>query len=163
MSTRLRLASEADLAFISRLARDPAVEPFLAPGAGKEERLREVLVLGGNGPDGLYVVGAEEPVGALSLRVVSPRSRICELTRLMVDPGQRRAGVGLAAVRQACALVLVEHGFHRLQAEAYGDNEAGQGLFEKAGFRREGTRRLAYWRRGRWIDGALFGILADEL
>lgn len=165
MSLALRPATESDLAFISRLGRNPAVEQFLAPGSGAEERLRAFSAGAGERPAGLYV--AELPstgaVGALGLAVVSTRSRICELTRLMVDPERRRAGVGLAAVRQACALVLIEHGFHRLQAETYGDNEAGQRLFEKAGFRREGTRRLAYWRRERWIDGALFGILAHEL
>jgi RimJ/RimL family protein N-acetyltransferase len=29
--------------------------------------------------------------------------------------------------------------------------------------RHEGIRRQAYWRRGRWIDGVMFGILAEEL
>ncbi len=163
---RLRRATEEDLAFISRLGRHPAVEPFLAPGSWEEDRLRALWVPAEEeSPGGLYVAELAEagPVGALALAVVSTRSRICELTRLMVDPERRGAGLGLAAVRLACAVVLVEHGFHRLQAEAYGDNEAGQRLFESAGFRREGTRHQAYWRRGRWIDGVLYGILAEEL
>ncbi|HZU60934.1 MAG TPA: GNAT family N-acetyltransferase [Solirubrobacteraceae bacterium] len=135
MSVSLRPAAETDLGFVSALALDPATEPFLMPGAGEEERLREYW-LGG----GLYLIEREDegPVGALGLDVVSPRSRITQLNRLMVDPDERRRGIGLEALRAACRLVLVERGFHRLQAEAYGDNEAGQALFERAGFRREG-------------------------
>jgi RimJ/RimL family protein N-acetyltransferase len=158
MTVRLRPASEADLEFVSALALDPTTEQFLMPGAGEEERVRDYWLEGG-----LYVIEQDGPVGALGLDVVAPRSRISQLTRLMVDPDKRRRGIGLAAVRAACQLALVEQGFHRLQAETYGDNEAGQRLFERAAFRREGVRRLAYWRRDRWIDGVLFGILADEL
>ena len=97
----------------------------------------------------------EGMVGALGLRVVTPRSRICNVTRLMVDPSLRRRGIGRAAVRAACRLALVEHAYHRLQAETYGDNLAGQRLFEAAGFTREGVRRMAYWRREQWLDGVL--------
>lgn len=137
------------------------------PGAGEPERLREFWLRGiaEDGPGGLYVVELPDggPVGALGLSVGSPRSRICDLTRLLVDPAVHRRGIGLAAVRLACRLVLVESDFHRLQAETYGDNGAGQQLFQAAGFTREGVRRRAYRRRGRWIDGVLYGILAEEL
>ena len=60
-------------------------------------------------------------------------------------------------------MALADHGLHRIQAEVYGDNFAAQALFERAGFVREGTRRQAYWRRGRWQDGVLFGMIAEEL
>jgi RimJ/RimL family protein N-acetyltransferase len=81
----------------------------------------------------------------------------------MVDPAVRRAGIGGRAVALACRRALLDHGFHRVQAETYGDNLAGQRLFERVGFVREGVRRRAYWRRDEWLDGVLFGILAEEL
>jgi RimJ/RimL family protein N-acetyltransferase len=81
----------------------------------------------------------------------------------MVDPDARRQGVAATALRLACRLVLTEHGFHRVQAETYGDNLAAQRLFARVGFTREGVRRRAYRRREQWLDGVLFGILADEL
>jgi RimJ/RimL family protein N-acetyltransferase len=155
----LRPAGESDLELVSAWARHPDAEAFLMPGAGEEGRLREFW-LGG----GLYVAAlGRAPVAALGLEVVSARSRICALSRLVVDPGRRRQGIGLATVAAACRLALGEQGQHRVQAETYGDNLAGQRLFEAAGFTREGVRRRAYWRRERWIDGVLFGILADEL
>lgn len=30
-------------------------------------------------------------------------------------------------------------------------------------FRQEGIRRRAYWRRGQWLDGVLYGLLDEEL
>jgi RimJ/RimL family protein N-acetyltransferase len=69
----------------------------------------------------------------------------------------------LEAIRLACLHALHDHDMHRVQAECYGDNPAAHRLFERAGFTHEGTRRRAYWRRGNWLDGVLFGLLADEL
>jgi RimJ/RimL family protein N-acetyltransferase len=158
----LRHADEADLRFISGLAADPAVEPFLMPGAAESGRLQELLH---QAPLGLFVieVGDGEPAGVLALEVVSERSRICQLSRLMVDPGKRGVGIATEAVRQASRLALMDLGLHRLQAEVYGDNASSTRLFERVGFTPEGVRRQAYWRRGQWLDGVLYGLLADDL
>jgi RimJ/RimL family protein N-acetyltransferase len=164
---RLRIASREDLAYLSRLAQDPLVEPFLAPGAGAVERLEAVLAetSADGDPGGLFVIvtASGEPAGGLALQVIGRHSRICEITRLMVDPRVRRSGIGAEAVTLACRHALVEHGFHRVQVETYGDNLAAQRLFERVGFVREGARRRAYWRRDQWLDGVLYGILAEEL
>jgi RimJ/RimL family protein N-acetyltransferase len=52
---------------------------------------------------------------------------------------------------------------HRVQLETYGDNPAARGPFRAPGFTEEGVRRSAYWRRGDWQDGVIFGLLSDEL
>lgn len=163
----LRRAGSEDLAYLSALASDPEVEPFLAPGAGAPERLEAILARAEQDgePSGLFVVEdpAGDPVGGLTLQLTSANSRICELTRLMVDPCRRRLGIGSQAVLLACRRTFVEYGFHRVQAETYGDNLVGQQLFERVGFVREGVRRRAYRRRGGWVDGVLYGVLVDEL
>jgi RimJ/RimL family protein N-acetyltransferase len=163
---QLRSAGSADLPYLAALANDPQVEPFLVPGAGNEERLRALLAEAREpgDPSGVFVIALREGarVGALTLRLVSRNSRIVEVTQLMVSPEARGAGVATAAVRLACELAFREHEMHRVQAESYGHNVAGQRVFERAGFTREGTRRRAYWRNGGWLDGALYGILAEE-
>jgi RimJ/RimL family protein N-acetyltransferase len=163
----LRAAVAADLGYLGALARDPLVEPFLAPGAAEEERLIALLSqadAADDDPSGLFVIELDgAPVGALALQLVSARSRIAELTRLMVSPDVRRAGIATAAVWLACRRAFGEHGLHRVQAETYGDNAAGQRVFERAGFTREGARRRAYRRGDQWTDGVLYGLLAEEL
>ena len=161
----LMSATESDVGFVSGLANDPAVEPFLAVGAGDPARLRALLAdTEQPDPTGLFLIRSpeSETVGALALRIVNHRSRICELSHLMIRPDTRRAGIASAAVTLACRKALVEHALHRIQLEVYGDNLAAQALFTHAGFVREGVRRRAYWRRERWLDGVQFGMLQGE-
>ena len=40
----------------------------------------------------------------------------------------------------------------RVELEVYADNERAIALYEKMGFQREGLRRMATVRRGRYID-----------
>jgi RimJ/RimL family protein N-acetyltransferase len=159
----LRPATRTDVGYLAELARHPEIEPFLAPRA--EERLEEMFderTTAGE-PFGLFVIEADQRLGGLALQLGSAHSRICSLRTVMVDPAARRSGVGTRAVWLACRSVLVEHGLHRVQTETYGDNLAAHRLFERVGFVREGVRRQAYWRREEWLDGVLYGILADEL
>ena len=157
-----RVFDDADLALLSELARDPAIEPYLAPGRSDPALLRELVTA--QPPYGLYVIDAGgERLGGLALTSVSERSRICEISRVMVSPAARRGGVALAAVRLTCHIALVDSGQHRIEAQTYGHNVAGQRLFERAGFTREGIRRRAYWRHQQWLDGAYYGLLAEEL
>lgn len=118
-----------------------------------------------SGSSGLLVIESPqgEPLGGMALIVVNARSRICEISRVMLAPDSRGSGVALSAIRLACRHALCDQGMHRIQAECYGDNPTAHRLFERAGFTREGTRRHAYWRRGGWLDGVLFGLLAEEL
>ncbi len=159
----LRPATPADVRYLAELARHPQVEPFLA------RRTRERLVemaeerTTAGEPFGLFVIEGDRRLGGLALQLGSAHSRICSLRTLMVDPAARGSGVGTQSVWLACHLVLVEHGFHRVQTESYGDNPAAHRVFERVGFVREGVRRRAYWRREEWLDGVLYGILAEEL
>ena len=117
-------------------------------------------------PEGLWIAVAGEEgsrLAALELSIVNRRSRIFHLGRMMVTPTARRSGVAVRATRLACRIAFSDHGLHRAQAEVYGDNLPGQRVLERAGFTLEGVRRQAYWRRDRWLDGVMFGLLAGEL
>jgi RimJ/RimL family protein N-acetyltransferase len=160
---QLRQAREDDLAFVLALGAHEAVQEWLAPrGRDQEPQLRALLE---QAPLGLFVIEDDrgERVGALSLELISERSRLCQVHRLMLDPEHRGRGMASEAVRRVCRLALGELGMHRVQAEVYGDNLASQRLFERVGFVREGARRRAYWQREQWLDGVIYGLLAEEL
>jgi RimJ/RimL family protein N-acetyltransferase len=151
-----------DLAFLSALARDPMTEPFLAPGASEPKSLRDLAAA--EPPFGQYLIEVDRTrAGGLALAPAGRAGSICEISRVMVRPEARGAGVATSAVRTACRLVLVDHGLHRIETQVYEDNVAGQRLFERAGFTREGVRRGAYRRRERWLGGVYYGLLAEEL
>ena len=84
------------------------------------------------------------------------------MSRFVIDPRLRGRGLGAAAVRALADELIRGRGFHRVQLETYGFNEAALRTFESAGFKQEGVRRRAYWRHGEWHDGILFGRLEDD-
>jgi RimJ/RimL family protein N-acetyltransferase len=104
-----------------------------------------------------------EPAGCVAFATVNAFARIAHLHRLMVDPARRGRGIGEQAARAFAAHLIRELGFHRVELETYAFNEPAQRLFERAGFRREGVRRLAYPRHERWNDAVCFGLVEEDL
>ena len=91
------------------------------------------------------------------------RSRIANLGGLAVHPDFRGRRVADEAARLFQRHLVDDLGFHRLQLEVYGFNERAMVHAERSGFTREGVRRRAYLRDGEWVDGVLFGLVAEDL
>lgn len=169
---RLRRATRDDVSYLVALGRHPEVAAALAAvSPWEEERVRCSLEVAeaDQVAEGRFVIEAREPggrwvpAGGVAFVVRNRRSRIAHLFGLMVEPGLRRGGVGLAAVRLLSRHLVCELGYHRIELETYGFNHAAQRLFERAGFVREGVKRKAYWRNGVWNDGVLFGLVEEDL
>jgi RimJ/RimL family protein N-acetyltransferase len=90
-------------------------------------------------------------------------SRIAHLGNLAIHPDFRGRHLADAAARLLERHLLFDLGFHRLELEIYGFNERAQRHAERSGFVREGVRRRAYWRRGEWVDGVLYGLVREDL
>jgi len=65
------------------------------------------------------------------------------------------------------AHAVVDHGFgvmglHRIEALAFGSNDASMRVLEKCGLRREGVRRERFYRGGRYHDAVVFGVLKQD-
>ena len=167
MEVTLRPATLHDVPFLAALAADADVQPFLAVSrASTTEAIAERVARSQREPDGFGVLVIEtdgEPAGSMSWGLVNRRSRIAAVSGFAVEPGSRERGVGIAAAKALQRHLFVELGFHRLQMEVYGFNERGLRHAERAGWVREGVRRRAYWRDETWVDGVLFGLVADEL
>jgi RimJ/RimL family protein N-acetyltransferase len=113
---------------------------------------------------GVFVIEADgEPAGTMSFEVANRRSRVASLGGLAVHPSFRGRRIADEAARLFQRHLIDELGYHRLQLEIYGFNERAIQHAERAGFVREGTRRKAYDRHGEWVDGVLFGLVAEDL
>ncbi len=163
----VRRATADDVPFLTQLVTGEEVAPFLAavrPSSADE--IRAEIDRGESDPQsfGLYVIEVDgEPAGTMSFERVNRRSRIAALGGLALDPSVRGRGVADEAARQFQRHLIGELGFHRLQLEVYGFNERALRHAERAGFVREGVRRQAYWRNDTWVDGILFGLVAEDL
>ena len=115
-------------------------------------------------------VGPREPLvwcgmsaGATLLLLILYRIGYGSLTSgLAIHPDYRGRRLADAAARLLQRHLLLELGYHRLQLECYGFNERAIRHAERAGFVREGVRRKAYWRHGRWNDGVLFSLVRED-
>lgn len=166
MTVAIRRAQAEDVPFLVELLNDDEVDPFLAAVRSRtEEELAAEVRRSLEDPEayGRIVIEVDgERAGAMEYERVNVRSRIVQLGGLAVHPSFRGRRVADEAARQLQRL-LFDLGFHRLQMEIYGFNERAQRHAERAGFVREGVRRKAYRRHGEWVDGVLYGLVAEDL
>jgi RimJ/RimL family protein N-acetyltransferase len=167
MTVSLRRAVPADVEFLVELVTHEEVEPFLAAvGAKSREELLAEIERSSTDPQafGVFVVevnGAR--AGTIRFSRANERSRIADLGGLAVHPDFRGSRVGDEAARLVQRHLFGDLGFHRLQLEIYGFNERAMVHAERSGFVREGVRRRAYWRNEQWVDGVLYGLVAEDL
>ena len=166
MTVSIRRARPDDVEFLVDLFTHADVEPFLAAVRSKapDDVLAEVERSQAE-PEafGLFVVEVDGArAGTMSFRRANRRSRIADLGGLAVHPDFRGRHVGDEAARLLQEHLLDDLGYHRLQLEIYGFNERAQRHAERAGFVREGVRRKAYWRNEQWVDGVLYGLVAED-
>ena len=167
MSVAIRRAAPGDVAFLVELVTHEDVEPFLAAirAKGADEILAEIeRSLAEPEAFGVFVIEVDgELAGTMRFERSNRRSRIADLGGLAVHPSFRGRRLADEAARIFQRHLLDDLGFHRLQLEIYGFNERAQVHAERAGFTREGVRRKAYWRGDEWVDGVLYGLVAEDL
>ena len=163
----IRRATLADVDFLAGLVTHDEVAPFLAAvRPASAEEITAEIERGRDDPAeaGVYVMEVDgEPAGTMSFERVNRRSRIAALGGLALHPRFRGRGVADEAARLFQRHLVEELGFHRLQLEVYAFNERALRHAERTGFTREGVRRRAYWRNDTWVDGVLFGLVAEDL
>lgn len=167
MTVSIRRARRDDVDFLVELVTHEDVEPYLAAARPKDsESIAAEIERSENEPEafGVFLIEVDgERAGVMRFERVNRRSRIADLGGLAVHPRFRGRRAADEAARLLQRHLLDDLGFHRLQLEIYGFNERAQAHAERVGFVREGVRRKAYWRDGRWVDGVLYGLVAEDL
>ena len=167
MKVSIRRATPDDVDFLVGLVTHEEVEPFLAAVGSKEQS--EILAEVERSelePDafGVFLIEVDGArAGTMRFELMNRRSRIAQLGGLAVHPDFRGGKVADRAARMFQRYLFDELGVHRLQMEIYGFNERAMAHAERAGFIREGVRRKAYWRNKEWVDGVLYGLVAEDL
>ena len=105
--------------------------------------------------------GDAQMLGWVHLHDIDRRNGTAKLG-LVVDPEFWRQGVGFQALSAAVIHSFEDLRLARLEAEILSMNRPSMGLFEKLGFRHEGTKRQGYYTAGRRLDIELYGLLVSE-
>ena len=79
--------------------------------------------------------------------------------------GEAFVGRGLVtkAAKRVVAHLFEAEQLHRLEMQCGTENVRSRAVPERLGFTLEGVRRQSHWITDRFIDHAVYGLLADEV
>ena len=158
----LRRATERDLPVLLAILEEPSVARWWQ-GSGRAEL--EELVPATTGQTTVFVAEeAGEVVGLLyATEEAHPEYRHAGIDVTLRTSAQGR-GLGTDAVRTLARWLIEQRGHHRLTIDPGADNAAAIACYQKVGFRPVGVMRQYELRDdGRWYDGLLMELLADEI
>jgi RimJ/RimL family protein N-acetyltransferase len=78
---------------------------------------------------------------------------------VFVDAAWRDQGVGTALVRELIARARQHPEIHRVYLDVFTHNVRAIHVYEKLGFVREGVRRRAYFKDGRFVDALVMAMI----
>jgi len=167
----LRAVERADAAVVHGWLNDPAVMRgwgASAPATSLTEVQRliegwiaEEATLGR--PAALIIAPPEpEAVGLVVLRAERLEARGAELSLLIGDAERWGQGLGTDAVHTVIDASFGGWNLQRVWLRSEAWNVRAHRLYERCGFRTEGTLRQAAFLDGRYEDVLLFGLLAEE-
>jgi RimJ/RimL family protein N-acetyltransferase len=119
----------------------------------------------GEQPDRLDWAIIENATGAWAGEVVfndlDADNRSCAFRILLQGPRFFGRGFGTEATRLALDYAF-GLGVHRIELEVYDFNPRARRVYEKAGFRHEGTKREALLWDGSWVDAHVMAVLDTD-
>jgi diamine N-acetyltransferase len=168
---RLRAIEREDIPTFLRWFNDPEVREGLliyAPmGRVEEERWFENTV--GRTDQYLFAIEAmieEEArwvhIGNVSLAHIDWKNRACIFGIALGEKTYWNRGFGTEATRTMLRFAFEQLNLHRVELEVFAFNERAAHAYEKAGFRREGTRRKILYQNGQYHDAHIMSILQEE-
>ena len=78
-------------------------------------------------------------------------------------PQYRGRGIGTEVQRRLVRYLFDVTTAQRIEAGTEVGNVGEQRALEKAGFKREGVQRAAYFRAGQWRDSVMYGLTRDDI
>lgn len=147
----LRPVTDGDTEALDRIVREPEVAVWWPP---PDDYAGKLAVLLGGEVIGLVQYAEEN----------DPEFRRAGID-IFLTARHHGEGLGADTVRTLARWLVEEKGHHRLTIDPAAANTAAIRCYGKVGFRPVGVMR-SYWRNhrtGRWEDGLLMDLLADEL
>lgn len=104
----------------------------------------------------------EIPIGLIGLRNICSRSRRAELWIYLGDKTRWNGGIGTDATRSLVDFGFKEMNLQRIWLECDPEYQPAIKLYTKLGFQTEGILRSSYFRRGKYRNSCIMGLLAIE-
>jgi len=168
-NVRLRAIEREDIPRFVKWFNDSEVRRYLTTyepmSRAKEERWFEEYLTRRN--DLILAIEVRQGdewvhIGNVGLHRIDWKNRVATLGVVIGEREYWGRGYGTEAVRAMLRYAFGELGLNRVELETYEFNPRAIRCYEKAGFVREGVRRRALYREGKFHDVILMGILRSE-
>jgi RimJ/RimL family protein N-acetyltransferase len=103
---------------------------------------------------------SERHIGFIGLNAINWRNRAGTGGLLIGEQTAWGRGYATDAVMVRTRFAFTQLGLHRINGHTF--NPAMKRVYEKCGYRHEGTARGMFWRDGKWHDVAFYGMLEDD-
>jgi UDP-4-amino-4,6-dideoxy-N-acetyl-beta-L-altrosamine N-acetyltransferase len=162
----LRPLSDADAELVVRWRALPEVHAQLfaqQPPSLQSHREWFLRYAGSRDREEFVILLDARPVGTVGLSNIDHAHGRAEYGILIGEPDARRRGVARRASRLILEHAFLSLGLGRVYLSAFADNLAAIRLYERVGFRREGSLRAHVRKAGVLRDVIVMGMLASEL
>jgi RimJ/RimL family protein N-acetyltransferase len=110
----------------------------------------------------IHIAGDGRYIGNCGLEKVDVRHRSAEIGILIGELGEQDKGHGRDALMTLTRFGFDTLGLNRIEIRSQADNERAMHLYEKLGFKPTGLLREATYTYGKFVDEAIFDMLASE-
>lgn len=101
-------------------------------------------------------------LGLVSLVKIDNINQSAELHIMIGGLNNRGKGIGTFAVKGVLNHAFFNLNLNRIELTVLSNNERAIALYEKIGFKREGIKRKARYKNGKFVDMILYSLLKDE-
>ena len=101
-------------------------------------------------------------IGVVSLVNIDHLNQSCELHIMIGDTVNREKGAGSFAVKEMLKHAFMNLNLQRVELTVLDTNKEAISFYEKVGFTKEGTKRMAQYKNGEFVDMQLYSILRFE-
>lgn len=160
----LRTVEEEDLDFLQETLNDSTVRHYLGgrtPINSQQEREWFEERASSDDHINLLICREDEPMGSLGLHSDDSTGTNAEIGIFIAEPFWGE-GYGTEASRLLTDFAFRERRHHRVMARVFDGNTASRRIWEKLGFRHEGTYKEAEFLDGEYVDVHFYGMLEDE-
>jgi RimJ/RimL family protein N-acetyltransferase len=166
---------EGVIGYMKALSNEPGLYIGFEPGEfnpAREDELRWIedhakadnsiilLAVATDSDEGMWDLEDGEMVGLMNCWGGTRRATKHETTLgITSKAGWRGRGIGTRLISEAIEWARASGVVKRIQLEVVAENVEARELYERLGFVTEGLRKRAFWKRERWMDSVVMGLV----
>jgi len=110
---------------------------------------------------GIALQGDATLIGDCGIHILETDTRLAEIG-ITIAPACQSKGYATEAMHAVLNLLFVDLCKHRVFASVDPQNLPSMALMERIGLRKEGQHIQSLWFKNKWVDDAIFAMLASE-